>query len=194
MTSPSIRTVQTHSASINTPSAVGQRNNFPQFLLIVIAGIAVLGLGVGCTIRGTTAQNTIAPTSPEPTAVAAVGLTPAQAKQQSCDAYRTLGNQWSTAYQQWLAELPTPWSWNDPAVQTATTRFDTTATQVAAQLATLTDPHTPTEVASAITDVRLQIVNLAASHGQTSTGAETDAKLDAIDRSMATANQICDLN
>lgn len=43
-------------------------------------------------------------------------------------------------------------------------------------------------------DFRLQIVNLAASHGQTSNGAETDAKLNEVDRSMATANMICDLN
>lgn len=179
----------------NAPGAGGPRGRFPRFLLLLIAGIAILGIGIGggWALRGTTTPGAIAPAPTEaaPTTAAAGGLSPAQAKQQSCNAYQTLGNQWSNAYQQWLTALPKPWSWSDPAVQAATTRFDATATQVAAQLAALIDPNTPNDVASAITDVRLQIVNLAASHGQTSTGAETDAKLDAVDRSMANANRVC---
>lgn len=179
----------------NAPGTGGPRGRFPRFLLLLIAGIAILGIGIGggWALRGTTTPGAIAPAPTEaaPSTAAAGGLSPAQAKQQACNAYQTLGNQWSNAYQQWLAALPKPWSWSDPAVQAATTRFDATATQVAAQLAALIDPKTPNDVASAITDVRLQIVNLAASHGQTSTGAETDAKLDAVDRSMAAANRVC---
>lgn len=178
----------------NVPGASGPRGRTRRFLLI--AGIAIIGVGIGIggswVFRSTT-QSSIAPTPTEAAdpAAAAGGLSPAQAKLQACNAYRTLGNQWSASYQDWLAALPTPWSWSDPAVQTATTRFDAAATQVAAQLAALIDPHTPAEVSSAITDVRLQIVDLAASHGQTSTGVETDARLDAVDRSMATANRVC---
>lgn len=179
----------------NAPGTGGPRGRFPRFLLLLIAGIAILGIGIGggWALRGTTTPGAIAPSPTEaaPSTAAPGGLSPAQAKQQACNAYQTLGNQWSNAYQQWLAALPKPWSWSDPAVQAATTRFDATATQVAAQLAALIDPKTPNDVASAITDVRLQIVNLAASHGQTSTGAETDAKLDAVDRSMAAANRVC---
>ncbi|WP_142386944.1 hypothetical protein [Mycobacterium hubeiense] len=99
--------------------------------------------------------------------------------------------QWSAAYQKWVAALPQPWSWNDPAVKTATAEFDATATQVAAQLAQLTDPSAPSDVTKAVRDVRLQIVDLAASHGQTATGAETDAKIDAVDAAMAHANEAC---
>ncbi|WP_255802289.1 hypothetical protein [Mycobacteroides abscessus] len=179
----------------NAPGTGGPHGRFPRFLLLLIAGIAILGIGIGggWALRGTTTPGAIAPSPTEaaPSTAAPGGLSPAQAKQQACNAYQTLGNQWSNAYQQWLAALPKPWSWSDPAVQAATTRFDATATQVAAQLAALIDPKTPNDVASAITDVRLQIVNLAASHGQTSTGAETDAKLDAVDRSMAAANRVC---
>ncbi len=184
----------------NAPGDGGPRGRFPRFLLLLIAGIAILGLGIGggwalrgATTPGATTPGAIAPSPTEaaPSTATAGGLSPAQAKQQACNAYQTLGNQWSNAYQQWLAALPKPWSWSDPAVQAATTRFDATATQVAAQLAALIDPKTPNDVASAITDVRLQIINLAASHGQTSTGAETDAKLDAVDRSMAAANRVC---
>lgn len=178
----------------NVPGASGPRGRPRRFLLI--AGIAILGICIGIggswVFRSST-QSSIAPTPTKAadTAAAAGGLSPAQAKLQACNAYRTLGDQWSTAYQEWLAALPTPWSWSDPPVQNATTRFDAAATQVAAQLTALIDPHTPAEVSSAITEVRFQIVNLTASHGQTSTGAETDAKLDAVDRSMETANRVC---
>jgi hypothetical protein len=116
-----------------------------------------------------------------------------QAKEQTCSAYKTLGIQWSAAYRTWLAALPQPWSWNDPVVKSATLAFDATATSVASQLGQLTAPTAPADVTDAVGDVQLRIVALAASHGQTGTGAETDAKLDAVDVAMATANRACGL-
>jgi uncharacterized protein YgbK (DUF1537 family) len=99
--------------------------------------------------------------------------------------------QWSAAYQQWAAALPHPWSWTDPAVQRATADFDSAATRVAAELAQLTDPQAPSDVTDAVRNARLQIVALAASHGQTATGADTDAQISAVDAAMATANRVC---
>jgi hypothetical protein len=102
--------------------------------------------------------------------------------------------QWSAAFRKWLDALPQPWSWNDPQVKSATADFDATATQVAGQLAQLTDPNTPADVLGAVRDVRLKIVDLAASHGQTATQAETNAKIDEVDAAMSTANKACGLS
>lgn len=174
----------------------GPGRRFPRW----IAGIAVLvvvvaaGLG-GWALRGATDADpapTVTPTA-APSVPSQGGLTVDQAKAQTCGAYKTLGTQWSSAYQKWLAALPQPWSWNDPVVKTATAEFDATATSVASQLAQLTAPNAPADVTNAVRDVRLQIVDLAASHGQTGTGTETDAKLDAVDAAMATANRVCGL-
>lgn len=172
------------------PSPGGPRRKLPRWIgtAAVIVAIASAGVG-GWALRGTQASTPAAP-SVSPTAEAPA-LTSEQARQQTCGAYKTLGTQWSAAYQKWLAALPQPWAWTDPAVKSATAEFDAAATQVASQLAQLTAPGTPTDVAATVRDVRLKIVDLAASHGQTGTGAETDAKIDAVDTAMAAANKVC---
>lgn len=176
----------------------GPRRRFPRWIAATVVLVAVAAAGIGgWALRGATNADPVPPPA-APTAAPSVppqggGLSPEQAKAQTCGAYKTLGTQWSGAYQKWLAALPQPWSWSDPVVKTATAEFDATATAVASQLAQLTAPNAPTDVTNAVRDVRLQIVDLAASHGQTGTGAETDAKLDAVDAAMATANRACGL-
>ncbi|MEN4464381.1 hypothetical protein VXE65_20415 [Mycolicibacterium conceptionense] len=174
------------------PSPGGPRRKLPRWIATTAVIVAIGGAGVGgWALRGTQSPAaTPATPSASPTA-AAPTLTAEQAKQQTCGAYKTLGTQWSAAYQKWLAALPQPWAWTDPAVKSATAEFDATATQVASQLAQLTAPGTPADVAATVRDVRLKIVDLAASHGQTGTGAETDAKIDAVDTAMAAANKVC---
>lgn len=174
----------------------GPRRRFPRWIAGVAVVVAVAGAGIGgWALRGVTGTDPVPQAVPtaEPSAPSEGGLSLEQAKAQTCGAYKTLGAQWSSAYKTWLAALPQPWSWNDPVVKTATAEFDATATSVASQLAQLTAPNAPTDVTNAVRDVRLQIVDLAASHGQTGTGAETDAKLDAVDAAMATANKACGL-
>lgn len=170
----------------------GPRRKVPRWVGAAAVVVAIAGAGVGgWALRGTqTPAPAPAAPSANPTA-AAPALTADQAKLQTCGAYKTLGVQWSAAYQKWVGALPQPWSWTDPAVKTATAEFDATATQVASQLAQLTAPGTPADVANTVRDVRIKIVDLAASHGQTGTGAETDAKIDAVDAAMTAANRAC---
>ncbi|OKH73689.1 hypothetical protein EB73_06630 [Mycobacterium sp. SWH-M3] len=168
------------------PGPDGPRHKLPRWLpAAAVVTIAAAGFG-GWLLRGTQADT--APAAAPPTATVDP-LTPDQAKQQTCGAYKTLGMQWSMAYQKWTKALPQPWTWDDPAVTAATSEFDTTATQVASQMTQLTEPGTPADVTSAVREVRLKIVDLAASHGQITTSA--DAKLDAVDQAMTMANQVC---
>lgn len=175
----------------------GPRRRIPRWISAIAVLAAITGAGIGgWALRGATtpATNpaTSTPSSAAPTPASA--LTPEQARDQACGAYRTLGLEWSAAYQTWLGSLPHPWTWTDPAVKTATAEFDRTAMSVASQLTQLTEPNTPANVTDSIRNVRLAIVALAASHGQTSTGADTDSQIDAVDNSMAEATRVCGSN
>lgn len=170
----------------------GPRHPRRRWLAAAAVAVAIGAAGIGgWALRATThTEPTPAAPAASPTPPAAA-LTPEQAKTQTCGAYKTLGLQWSAAYHKWADGLPHPWSWTDPAVQSATAEFDATATQVASQMAQLTDPQTPADVTAAVRDARLQIIALAASHGQTATGSDTDAQIDAVDKALGRANEVC---
>jgi hypothetical protein len=181
----------------NGPSGRGPRRRSPRWIAggMVLVAVAAAGAG-GWALRGASTTTPAAPTAPASTSPPqpAGALSPEQAKAQTCGAYKVLGLQWSVAFRKWLDALPQPWSWNDPKVNAVTADFDTTETQVAGQLAQLTDPNAPADVVNAVRDVRLKIVELAASHGETATQAETNAKIDQVNAAMSIANKVCGLS
>ncbi len=172
----------------------GPRRRFPRWIVgtLVLVAVAAAGVGGGWALRGANtpdpavASPSAAPTSETPT------LTADEAKKQTCEAYDTIGTQWTAAYRTWLAALPPNWTWDDPAVKTVTATFDGVATQAAAQLSSLVAPSTPAEVSTAVQDVRSAIVSLAASHGKTA-GSETTAKIDETMAKVDQANRVCGL-
>ncbi len=173
----------------------GPRRRLPRWIagaaaLAVVAGAGIAG-GWALRSHDTTPAPVAAPTSTAP-AVVAPTLTPDEAKTQTCAAYKTIGLQWTSAYKAWLAALPPNWTWDDPAVKTATNTFDAAATQQAAQLNSLIAVNTPLDVANAVQGVRGAIVALAASHGNT-TGSATNDKIDATMARLDDANKVCGL-
>ena len=111
---------------------------------MVVVAVAAAGAG-GWALRDASITPSASPTAPVSTSPSqpAGGLSPEQAKARTCGAYKVLGLQWSVAFRKWLDALPQPWSRNDPKVTAVTADFDTKQTQVAAQLAQLTDPNAP---------------------------------------------------
>lgn len=163
--------------------------------VVVAAAIAVVaGAGVGgWVLRGVTTSEPIAEPRPiaEPGPTAA-GLSSAEARKQTCDAYAALGTQWSQAYQAWLPAVSgVNWHWNDSAVADATKVFSQTQTQIVIQLRTLIAPNTPTDVSNAVNDYASAILSLGAALGNAS-GADTNGRIDAIDAASAAADKICD--
>ena len=100
--------------------------------------------------------------------------------------------QWSTAYKQWLTTLTPGWRWDDPAVKDATARFDTTASQVVAQINALVDPATPRDVADAIREYTSAVLAYAASHG-TAAQDQMNAQERSIDAAATKADSVCGL-
>lgn len=182
----------------NAPGTGGPRGRFPRFLLLLIAGIAILGLGIGggWALRGTTTPGAIAPAPTEaaPITAAAGGLSPAQAKQQACDGYATLGAQWSSGAKAWhnaVVKAGPGWSWSDPAIKAETDKFFPAQSEIVIRLRALISPQTPPTVASAINGYAGAVLSFAAIQNSDTTGAVIDSKLDAIDNAADVVIREC---
>ncbi|SIA23367.1 hypothetical protein [Mycobacteroides abscessus] len=171
----------------NAPGTGGPRGRIPRFLLLLIAGIAILGLGIGggWALRGATTPGAIAPSPTEaaPSTAAAGGLSPTQAKQQACDGYSTLGAQWSSGYHDWYASVSSVgqgWTWANPTVKAATDKFFPLQSQIANSLRALVTPATPAPVGKAINDYASAILSYAATQNTDTPSSEMDARMDRI--------------
>ncbi len=181
----------------SSPPGPGPRRGFPRWIAsgAVLVAVAAAGFAAGWALRGATDTRTPAPTAASSASAAPITptLTPEAAKQQTCAAYDAIGRQWTASYKAWLAALPPGWTWDDPAVKSATATFDAAAISDAAQLGSLIAPNTPADVAAAVQDVRAAIVSLAASHGHTA-GPETNTRIDETMAKLEQANKVCGLS
>ncbi|SKU62186.1 hypothetical protein [Mycobacteroides abscessus] len=184
----------------NAPGTGGPRGRIPRFLLLLIAGIAILGLGIGggWALRGATTPGAIAPSPTEaaPSTAAAGGLSPAQAKQQACNGYATLGAQWSSGYKDWVKATQAAgenWQWDNPGVKAATDKFFPAQTDIVVRMRALITPETPPDVARAINDFGGAILHFAAAQGDGSNGTEINKRVDAVDATGRTADSACGL-
>lgn len=111
------------------PASRGPQRRFTRWIVggVVLVAVAAAGVASGWALRGATSTQT--PTTPSASrAPSGAGFDIAQAKTQACNGYATAGTQWAR---------------DDPKVTAVTADFDTKQTQVAAQLAQLTDPNAP---------------------------------------------------
>lgn len=134
--------------------------------LMVTAGIitlALLAAAAGWGLSGlVTSRNTASPTEVN----ADQALTPEQAKDQACNAFRVASRQWTKAYREWLPAVSVPgWQWSDPAVLEATALFSEREAEIVAQLDSLIAPTTPLDVAQAIRGYTGALLAYSAGHG-----------------------------
>lgn len=182
----------------STHGASGRRHR-PRYSFLLIAGIATLGIGIGIgcgwALRGGTTHGAVAPTLAAPP-VAAGGLSPAQAKQQACNGYATLGAQWSSGYRDWVKATKAAgenWQWDSPGVKAATDKFFPAQTDIVVRMRVLITPQTPPAVASAINDFGGAILHFAAAQGDGSNGTEINKRVDEVDATGHTADSACGL-
>lgn len=176
------------------PSPGGPRRKLPRWIATTAAIVAIAGAGVGgWALRGTQSPGaTPATPSASTTAAAVPAMTPDEAKVQACNAYATNGGQWSAAYKQWIGTLTPGWTWSDPAVKDSTSRFDTTANQVVANINALIAPATPRDVGEAIRGYTAAILAYSAGHG-TASQDTMHAQERAIDDASGMADAACGL-
>ncbi|SHX97277.1 Uncharacterised protein [Mycobacteroides abscessus subsp. abscessus] len=170
--------------------------------LLLIAGVAIIGIGVGVicgwALRSTTIQDAAAPTpaaaAAGSTAAADGVLTPAQAKQQACDGYAALGAQWSSGYHDWYGSVSSVgqgWTWANPAVKAATDKFFPLQSQIANSLRGLVTPATPVPVGKAINDYASAILAYAATQNTDIPSNEMDARMDRINTAADEVIRVC---
>jgi hypothetical protein len=118
-------------------------------------------------------------------------LTPEQAKDHACNAFRVASRQWEQAYAEWLPAISGPrWQWGDHAVRSATTRFSQIETQIVAQLDSLVPTNTPLEVAQAIHAYTGALLEYSAGHGAAS-DVEMDGQENQIDDAAEAVAAVC---
>ncbi|MDO2986939.1 hypothetical protein P5V30_20625 [Mycobacteroides abscessus subsp. abscessus] len=173
----------------------------PRGFLLLIAGVAIIGIGIGVvcgwTLRGATIHDAIAPTPTEAaagTAAAVGGPSPAQAKQQACDGYSALGAQWSSGYHDWyrsVSSVGQGWTWANPTVKAATDKFFPLQSQIANSLRGLVTPETPAPVSKAINDYASAILTYAATQNTDIPSSEMDARMDRINSAADEVIRVC---
>lgn len=181
--------------------ASGTRRRIPKFLLAAIAGVVLIGAGLGAG-RIMWGSNGTAPAltanAPTSTAVPVTppsnALTPDQAKQQACAGYAAISGEWSAGYKDWVAATKAAgenWTWSNPGVKAATDKFFPAQTDMAIRMRALITPETPPSVASAINDFTGAVLDFAAVRGTGANGTEINRRINAVDTTGFTADKVC---
>lgn len=176
----------------------GPRRRFPRWIVgtVVLVVVAAAGVGGGWALRGATTPEQAPPSAFPSTPGTANLLTPAQAKQQACDGYATLGAQWSAGFTDWKAAVSAAgdgWTWSTPGVKEATAKFFPSQTQMVSQLRGLVAPNTPVDVASTVNDYAAAVLGFTATQGTNLSGADINAKVDAINGAADSVIKACGL-
>ncbi len=184
-----------------TPGDNGPRRRIPKFLLAAIAGVVLIGAGLGAgrimwgsndtAPAPTAAPETTAPAAPDPNV-----LTPTQAKQQACDGYATLAAQWAAGYHDWYAAVLTVgegWTWSNPTVKAAADKFFPAQSQIANSLRQLITPQTPQDVAVAINNYASAILSYAATQNTNTPSSEMDSRKNRVNSAVDATDKVCGL-
>ncbi|CPV66662.1 hypothetical protein [Mycobacteroides abscessus] len=188
-------------AADDNSGASGLRPRIPKFLLAAIAAVVLIGAGLGAgrimwgsndtAPAPTAAPETTAPSAPDPNV-----LTPTQAKQQACDGYAMLGTQWASGYTDWHAIVVAAgpgWSWDAPPIKAATDKFFGLQSEIVFKLRSLITPVTPQLVGTAVNRYTAALMSFAVVQNSNVTGAEIDAKVNAINSAADSVIQNCGL-
>lgn len=86
------------------------------------------------------------------------------------------------------------WTWSSPGVKDATAKFFPAQVQMATQLRNLLVPNTPGDVATAVNNYASAILAFTATRGTHASGADINAKVDAIDAAADSVLKVCGLS
>ncbi len=162
-------------------------------LAVIVA--AIIGSLVGWAMRGNEAES---PSHPPPAGSANPASDPAplafteeQARQRTCDAYKAIAPEWTTAYKEWIPTLEgRKWQWSDPDVREAPSRVRIASNNVAVRISVLMPVNTPSDVRDAVNAYTGAILIYGADLGWQAKDILT-AHADAIDRAVVVVREVC---
>lgn len=142
-------------SGLDSPGSDRRRGIIAAGVAFAVVVAAIVGTVVGWAMRGSDAESrsrlSPAVTSDPAGAAMAPAFTEEQARQRACDAYKAIGPEWTTAYQDWSPAVKRPgWRWSDPDVREASDRFRVVSNDVAARISVLMPVNTPADVRDAI--------------------------------------------
>ncbi|WP_141564505.1 hypothetical protein [Mycolicibacterium palauense] len=146
-----------------TPAGAGSSHR-RWIWLPVVAALLVGGLA-GWLLRGAAGTAQSPANSADSVVATDRHLDGQQAREHACNAFRALSTQWTLAYRNWLPHVSAPgWTWNDPGVAEATSRFSVEESRIITELQDLVVPNTPPEVAKAIRTYTAALMDYSAGH------------------------------